>query len=65
MCLLIIIEICLALTMIKKILDLLKKNKQGVNFQRIAREPERQSREKSLLKKRLYALENKGAILIL
>jgi len=63
MCLLIIIEICLTLTMIKKILDLLKKNKQGVNFQRIARELNLLQREKSLLKKRLYALENKGAIL--
>ena len=49
--------------MIKEILDLLKKNKQGVNFQRIARELNLLQREKSLLKKRLYALENKGAIL--
>jgi ribonuclease R len=49
--------------MIKKILELLKKNKQGLNFQRIARELNLLQREKPLLKKRLYALENKGAIL--
>lgn len=49
--------------MIKKILDLLNKNKQGLSFQRIARELNLLQREKSLLRKRLYALENKGAIL--
>ncbi len=49
--------------MIKKILDLLNKNKQGLSFQRIARELNLLQREKFLLRKRLYALENKGAIL--
>jgi len=49
--------------MIRKILDLLKKNKQGLSFQRIARELNLLQGEKSLLKKRLYALESKGAIL--
>lgn len=49
--------------MIKEILNLLKKNKQGLSFHRIARELNLLQREKSLLKKRLYALESKGAIL--
>ena len=63
MYLLIIIEICLAWIMIKEILNLLKKNKQGLSFQRIARELNLLQREKTLLRERLHVLENKGAIL--
>ncbi len=63
MYLFIIIETCLTWIMIKKILNLLKKNKQGLSFQRIARELNLLQREKTLLRERLHVLENKGAIL--
>lgn len=48
--------------MVKRLLDLLSKNRQGLSFTKIVRRLKLSSKEKNLLKKRLRELEKKGLV---